>query len=88
LNLQNHPLPYDSSLVLIYRGIRAVWQYSDLDLQKRLLLSMWFIWVGLLPLNMVKPAIAWLFVPASRPRSLDWIINLFRSSFAVLKLTP
>jgi glycosyltransferase involved in cell wall biosynthesis len=87
LNLQNHPLPYDSSLVLIYRGIRAVWQYSDVDLQKRLLLSMWFIWVGLLPLQRVNPGITWLLVPESRPRGLDWILNLFSSSFAMPKFS-
>lgn len=69
LNPQNHPVSSDSRLTLSYKGVWAVWRYSEFAWKKRLLLSMWFIWVGLMPLPMVKPAISWLFVPQSRPIS-------------------
>ena len=73
LNPQKHLVPLDHSLSLVYRGVRAVWRYSEHDWRKRLLLSAWFIWVGLLPLLVAKLAIAWLFTPENRPRIVEWI---------------
>jgi len=78
LNPKTHPVPSDIPFSLVYRGVRAMWQYSELNWQKRLLLSMWFVWVGILPLSMVKPAINRLFVPHRRPTSLDRIENLYK----------
>jgi hypothetical protein len=79
LNPQKHLVPSDHSLSLVYRGVRAVWRYSEHDWRKRLLLSAWFIWVGLLPLPIAKLAIAWLFTPDTRPRIVEWIRNTIRS---------
>jgi glycosyltransferase involved in cell wall biosynthesis len=75
LDPQNHPLPSDSLLGLVYSGVWAIWQYSVLDWKKRLLLSIWFIWVGLMPLPIAKLAIAWLYTPQSRPKTLNWLIQ-------------
>jgi glycosyltransferase involved in cell wall biosynthesis len=87
LNPQNHPVASDSSLGLVHKGVWAIWQYSDLQWKKRLLLSIWFIWVGLMPLRMVRPAINWLLIPESRPKSFDWMFDLFRKTFAIRKLS-
>lgn len=70
LNRDGHPVPSDRPTQLIYWGIRSLWKYSDFNVQKRLLYSVWFLWVGLLPLPLAKPAIAWLYAPQSRPK---WI---------------
>jgi glycosyltransferase involved in cell wall biosynthesis len=79
LNPQKHLVPSDHSLSLVYRGVRAVWRHSEHDWRKRLLLSAWFIWVGLLPLPVAKLAIAWLFTPEARPRIVEWIRDTIRS---------
>lgn len=87
LNPLNHPVSSDSVLGLVYRGVWAVWRYSQLNWKKRFIFSMWFIWLGLLPDPMVKPAITWLFVPQSRPKRLDKTLNLCKKAFAILKFS-
>jgi len=82
LNPQGHPVLSDSPLILVYKGVRTLWRYSELNWKKRLLFSTWFIWVGLLPLSMVKIAINWYFYPQDRPKSFTSILNLFKSVFA------
>lgn len=68
LNPQNHPIPEDNSLKLIYLGIRSLWKYSERGWFKKLIFSLWFIWVGLMPLPLARTAIIWLFVPHKRPK--------------------
>lgn len=87
LNPENHPVANDRSIILACRGAWAVWRYAKLSWQKRMLLITWFIWVGLLPLQMVKPAIDWLFAPQSRPSSLDWLGDRCKRAFAGEKHT-
>ena len=87
LNLEHHPVDNDSSVVLAYKGAWAVWRYAKLDWQKQILFIIWFFWVGLMPLPTVKPAIDWLFVPQSRPASLDWLGNKFKSALAIARLS-
>lgn len=87
LNPKNHPVSFDSSIVLACRGVWAVWRYSELSWQKQILFITWFIWVGLMPLPIVKPAIDWLFVPQSRPASLDWIGNKFKRALEIANLS-
>ena len=67
---KRHPVPDDRAVVLMYQGIRSLWLYSQYGWQKRLAFSCWFIWVGLAPRPLAKPAIVWLFVRQSRPK---WI---------------
>ncbi len=71
LDPQNHPVPSDKPLPLIYMGIRSLWKYSNYNLLKKIIFSLWFIWVGLMPLSLAKMAIIWLFVPHQRPKLLD-----------------
>lgn len=69
LEPQNHPIPSDDSFVLAYKGFWTVWRHSKFKWTKKLILSIWFIWVGLFPLFLVKPAISWLLAPSSRPKA-------------------
>ncbi len=78
LNGQNHPVKSDRSIELIYQGIRSLWKYSDFNVPKRLVYSIWFIWVGLMPLPLAKLAISWLYAPHQRPKLVDWTITKFR----------
>lgn len=77
LDPQNHPISSDGPVRLIYPGLRSIWQYSDFHWKQRLLLSLWFVWVGLLPLPLAKPAIASAFLPRSRPKFVNWVIEKF-----------
>ena len=77
LDPQKHPIPSDRPLRLVYWGLRSIWQYSYFNWKQRLLLSLWFVWVGLLPLPMARAAIALMFLPRSRPRVVDWVIETF-----------
>jgi hypothetical protein len=78
LNGQTHPVESDRSTKLIYQGIRSLWKYSDFNVPKRLVYSLWFIWVGWMPLPLAKPAIAWLYAPHQRPKLIDWTVTKFR----------
>ncbi len=78
LNGQTHPVKSDRSIKLIYQGIRSLWKYSDFNLAKRLFYSVWFFWVGLMPLSLAKPAIAWLYAPHQRPKLVAWMVTKFR----------
>ena len=79
LEPQKHPVSSDSSWSLIYQGIRCLWKYSHFNWQKRSLYSLWFIWVGLMPLSLVKPAIAWFYAPHLRPEAINWTLNKFKT---------
>jgi len=68
LDPENHPIQTDHPLVLMYLGIKALWKYSDYNWQKRLIYSLWFIGVGLLPQSLAEIGITWLFVPQKRPK--------------------
>ncbi|MDZ4873598.1 MAG: Undecaprenyl-phosphate 4-deoxy-4-formamido-L-arabinose transferase [Chroococcidiopsis cubana SAG 39.79] len=75
LDPQNHPIPLDRPLSLVYQGIRSLWKYSHFNWQKRSIYSLWFIWVGFMPLALAKPAITWLYAPHFRPKAIAWIIT-------------
>ncbi len=79
LDPKAHPMAEDRALNLIYCGIRSLWKYSDFNWQKRLIYSIWFLWVGLLPLPIANPAINWLYTPQYRPKFIDWMVNRIRA---------
>lgn len=79
LNAQTHPVQSDRSYQLIYQGIRSLWKYSEFNFPKRIFYSLWFIWVGLMPLPLAKPAISWLFAPHHRPKLVSWTTNKLRT---------
>ena len=79
LNAKNHPVASDRSLTLIYQGIRSLWKYSDFGILKQVFYSLWFIWVGLMPLPLAKPAISWMYAPQKRPKLISWTTNKLKT---------
>lgn len=79
LNQQTHPIQGDRAYQLIYWGIRCLWKYSDFNFPKRVFYSLWFVWVGLMPLPLAKPAISWLYAPHHRPKLINWTVTKLRS---------
>ncbi|NJO77608.1 MAG: glycosyltransferase [Cyanobacteria bacterium RM1_2_2] len=79
LDPQAHPVPSDRVMSITYLGIRALWKYSGFKLKKQLALSVWFLWVGFLPLSLAKPAISWFFIPNLRPKLFGWTFRKNRS---------
>ena len=79
LDPQQHQNSTDKAWELIYLGIRSLWKYSHYNTQKRIIHSLWFIWVGLMPLPLAKPAITWSYAPHYRPKAIDWALNAVKS---------
>jgi glycosyltransferase involved in cell wall biosynthesis len=79
LDPANHEFPSDNAVQLIQWGIRALWKYSDYNWQKRTIHSLWFLWVGLLPISLAKPAITWSYTPQNRPQTIDWVLTKVRT---------
>jgi glycosyltransferase involved in cell wall biosynthesis len=75
LTPETHPIPQDSAIALIYFGIQSLWKYSTFSWQKRLIHTIWLLWVGLMPLPFAKPAITWFFTPNSRPKLFGWTLK-------------
>jgi glycosyltransferase involved in cell wall biosynthesis len=71
LEPQAHPVPADYPLQLIYWGFQSLWKFSEFNWQKRIIYSIWFLWVGLLPLPLAELGITWLYAPHLRPKPLD-----------------
>lgn len=74
----NHPIPDDRAFTLAYQGVRSLWKYSEFNWQKRLIYSLWFFWVGLMPLPLAEPAITWLYAPHYRPKLIRWTVQKLR----------
>lgn len=75
LNPETHPVPSDSSWVLTYKALRALWLYSELDFKRRLIWSIRLILMGLLPQGVSQQMIKWILVSQSRPRSIVWLLK-------------
>jgi glycosyltransferase involved in cell wall biosynthesis len=69
-----HPVPEDRAIALTYQGLRSLWLYSAYNLPKRLIFSLWFLWVGLAPRPLAKPMIVWLFAPQLRPQAVGRLL--------------
>ncbi|ARV61303.1 glycosyl transferase [Nostocales cyanobacterium HT-58-2] len=76
---QNHPAPFDSQFILAYKGFLASWKYSDFSWKRKLILSTWFLWVGLMPQSLAMPAITWWFASQSRPKVIGLLLKKVRS---------
>lgn len=79
LDPAQHLIPSDRPISLIYWGVRALWKYSDYTVSKRVLFSLWLMWVGLMPMILARPAIDWLYTPQSRPKPIHWTLTKLRS---------
>lgn len=73
LDWQNHPFPDDVPLDLASQGYGAIWKYTKFPWKKKLILTTWFIWVGIMPKPLAQPAINWLFNSRTRPQIIDWL---------------
>lgn len=78
LEPQAHPVASDRSLLLIYWGLRSLWKFSGHNFQKRIIYSIWFFWVGIMPLPLAKLGIIWLYAPHLRPKVIDWSLTKIR----------
>lgn len=74
-----HPVPNDRAWHLAYHGIQALGRSPDLSALRKLMLSLWFLWVGLLPEALSVPAVTWLLTPASRPKFVRWTFQKIRA---------
>lgn len=79
LEPEHHPEPFDRGVDLAVKGYQAIWQYSEYPWKRKLIVSLWFLWVGLMPRPLAEPAIAWLVATNSRPKAIDWMIKKVRS---------
>lgn len=79
LDPQHHPVPDDQPWPLTYQGIRALWRFPDFRLPRKLALTLWFLWVGLLPGALARPIINWLLNPVSRPQVMLWTVRRLRT---------
>jgi len=73
LNPTDHPVPSDRALPLAYHGIRAVSGTKEFKLKRKMILSAWFLWVGIFPKPLAEPAIVWLLAPGNRPKIMSWL---------------
>ena len=81
LNGETHPVRSDRHIQLVFQGIRSLWKYSNFNFPKRTFYSIWFIWVGFMPLSLAKPAISWLYAPHHRPQIVDKTVTIVRIFF-------
>ncbi|NBD17498.1 MAG: glycosyltransferase [Cyanobacteria bacterium] len=79
LEPEQHPIATDSSLKLAVCGIKALWQYSNHNLPKRLIYTVWLLCVSLLPLSMAKQAITWFYAPHLRPKLVNHTLSQIRA---------
>ncbi|MEO1621794.1 MAG: glycosyltransferase [Cyanobacteria bacterium J06632_3] len=78
INTQQHPIPSDSTTMLVYKGIASVFRYSKLPIKRKFVLGLWFICAGLLPQKLAKLAIDWLLFPQSRGSTVDIVVKKIR----------
>lgn len=76
---EQHPVASDTSLWLTYQGLRSIWLYSGFNWQKRIIFSLWFVWVGLAPRPLAKPMIVWLFAPQFRPKAIAQVLGRLKA---------
>jgi hypothetical protein len=68
-----HPIPSDTAPRLAFHACRALWRDPIAPLRRRVLSSVWFLAVSILPGPLVRPAVKWTFTPHTRPKALRWI---------------
>jgi len=76
LDPQNHPIPSDQAMTLMVWALRILARQVGSNLKRSCVFSLWFVWVGIMPLPLAKPAVSWLFSPQTRPNFLKTIRSL------------
>ncbi|GAB4470226.1 MAG: glycosyltransferase family 2 protein [Elainellaceae cyanobacterium] len=77
---QRHLYPTDSCTMLAWNGFWAVWKYSTYSRKRKIILSLWFLWIGYMPVKLAKPAIAWFLLGKSRPQVVDKLVKRLRTA--------
>ncbi|WP_404789617.1 glycosyltransferase family 2 protein [Altericista sp. CCNU0014] len=79
LEPQDHPVDSDRVLQLMGWGLTALWKYSSHNFPKRVIYSLLFLWVGLMPVPLAKQGISYLYAPHLRPKPIDTALNRLRA---------
>ncbi|HIK54845.1 MAG TPA: glycosyltransferase family 2 protein [Synechococcales cyanobacterium M55_K2018_004] len=79
LEPQEHPVPTDNVTYLVCRGVRSLWFYSHHNRPKRILYSLFFVWIGYMPVPLAKMALTYLYAPHLRPQVVDLLLKRLRS---------
>ncbi|MEM9215752.1 MAG: glycosyltransferase [Cyanobacteria bacterium P01_F01_bin.150] len=79
LEPQKHPVESDSVMLLMRWGLIALWKHSNHNRPKRIIYSLLFLWVGLMPVTLAKQGISYLYAPHLRPRIVDITLNRLRA---------
>lgn len=74
-----HPVASDKSSQLVYWGLTALWKYSSHNWKKRIIYSIWFLWVGYMPIYLSSLGISWLYAPHLRPKAINWSLTKIRA---------
>ncbi|MFQ3615818.1 MAG: glycosyltransferase [Cyanobacteriota bacterium] len=77
---QRHLYPDDSCMMLAWKGFWAIWNHSTYPKKRKIILSLWFLWVGYMPVKLAKPAIAWFLLGKSRPQFVDKLVKQLRTA--------
>jgi hypothetical protein len=77
LDPARHPHPMDGRAALTLRGVSAS-RTAPGSYPRRLVLGSWFLAVGLLPRSFAARAVAWRFVPSSRPPAVQRGLRVLR----------
>ncbi len=79
LDPQNHPVNTDQVTELVSWGLINLWQFSSHNLPKRIIYTLLFLWVGLMPVPLARLGITWLYAPHLRPKFIDTTLNRLRT---------
>lgn len=75
---KRHPIPSDSLVRLSIQGVISVLRYANLPVKRKIVLSAWFICVGLLPHRLAMLSLDWLLFPQSRSSTVDNVLKKVR----------
>lgn len=79
LEPQEHPVPSDRSFQLMLWGWQALWQFSSHNFPKKIIYSILFAWVSLMPIPLAKQGLTWLYAPHLRPKVVDKTLTKLRT---------
>ena len=79
LEPQEHPVSDDHTLQLMAWGLQALWRFSSHNLPKKIIYSILFIWVSIMPISLAKIGITWLYAPHLRPKLVDQTLTRLRT---------
>jgi glycosyltransferase involved in cell wall biosynthesis len=79
LEPQEHPVPSDNAFQLMLWGLQALWIFSSHNFPKKIIYSILFAWVSLMPVPLAKQGLTWLYAPHLRPKVVDKTLTRLRT---------